>query len=81
MYGPRNLVNRFCNIINIYFSQDRVSKIISLKELLSNELKIFLICNNINILFEQHYGSIDESKFERLFTQNNINRVIKNRAS
>ena len=42
MYGPRNLVNRFCNIINIYLSQDRVSEIISLKELLSNELKIFL---------------------------------------
>jgi hypothetical protein len=41
MYGPQNLVNNFCKIINIYLSQDRVSEIISLKELLSNELKIF----------------------------------------
>jgi hypothetical protein len=33
--------------------------------------------DNIKKLFEQHYGSIDESKFERLFTQYNINRVKK----
>jgi hypothetical protein len=41
MYGPRNLVDSFCKIINIYLSQDLVSEIISLKELLSNELKMF----------------------------------------
>jgi hypothetical protein len=33
--------------------------------------------DQVNKLFEEHFGSIDNSKFERLFTQYNINRAKK----
>jgi hypothetical protein len=67
----RTFVKNLVNIIKIEFliSSNLIDKV-------NNPAK-----ENINKLFEQHYGSIDESKFERLFTQYNINRVKKNRAS